>query len=60
VTPTLSVAAIQLRLIWLLLAAVALRLPGALGAVVSAAGVVTVTMLELVLRLPVASTARTR
>jgi hypothetical protein len=47
VTPTVSVEAVQARLIWLLLAAVALRLDGAVGGVVSgAAGVVALAVVE--------------
>ena len=61
VTPTLSVAAVQLTLTWLWLAATAASPPGALGGVVSgAAGVVAFTVLELPLTLPAPSTARTR
>ena len=39
VTPTVSVDAVQLRLIWLLLIGVAVRAAGVVGAVVSGAGV---------------------
>ena len=47
VTPTLSVAALQLRAIWLLLEAVAVNEAGAVGAVVSgAADVVAVAIGE--------------
>ena len=61
VTPTLSVAAVHARLIWLLLAAVAVRFDGAVGACVSgAAGVVAVAVLEYALTLLAASVARTR
>ena len=46
-TPTLSAAAVQPRLTWLLPAAVALSPDGALGGVVSGAVVLTVTILEI-------------
>ena len=60
-TPTLSVDAVQLRLIWVADAAVAVSLPGAVGACVSgAAGVVAVAVFEYPLRLLAASVARTR
>ena len=45
-TPTLSVDAVQLRLIWLELAAVAVRFEGAVGACVSTAVVVAVATFE--------------
>src|SRR5438132_4741006 len=60
VTPTLSVDAVQLRLIWLQLTAVAERFVGAVGACVSGAGVVALATLEYPLRFPAASVARTR
>ena len=60
VTPTLSVDAVQLRLIWVLLTAVAVRLPGALGGCVSGDGVVALAVFEYWLRFPAASVARTR
>ena len=61
VTPTLSVAAVQLTLICVLEAALAARLLGAVGALVSgAAGVVADAIAEYGPRLPAASTARTR
>ena len=61
VTATLSVDAVQLRLIWFAPATLPARPVGAVGAVVStAAGVVAVTMLEFALTFPAASTARTR
>jgi hypothetical protein len=59
VTPTLSVEADQLRLTCALEAAVAVRLPGALGGVVSGALllVVALAVLEAALTLPAASVA---
>ena len=60
VTPTLSVAAVQLRLIWLLLTALALSPLTVLGGVVSGAGVVALATLEYPPRFPAASIARTR
>jgi hypothetical protein len=61
VTPTLSVEAVQLKLICELEAAVAVKPVGALGGVVSAAlGVLAEAVLEYVLKLPAASVARTR
>ena len=61
VTPTLSVDAPQLRLIWLALAAVAVSAPGAVGGCVSEpAGVVALAMGEYPLKLFAASTARAR
>ena len=61
VTPTLSVDAVQLRLIWLPLAAVAVRFDGVLGGCESEAdGVVALAVFEYWLRLPAASVARTR
>jgi len=59
-TPTLSVEAVQLRLIWVAPAAVAVSPVGAVGGVVSgAAGVVAVAIAEYGLRLTAASAART-
>ena len=61
VTPTSSVDAVQLRLIWPPLVAVAVRLLGAVGACVSAAaGVVVLAAFEYALRFPAASVARIR
>ena len=60
VTPTLSVEAVQLRLIWVALAAVAVSPDGVDGGVVSgAAGVVAVAIAEYALRLSAWSAART-
>ncbi len=60
VTPTLSVEAVQPRLTWVELTAVALSPVGAVGGVVSgAAGVVAVAIVEYGPRLPAASAART-
>jgi hypothetical protein len=56
---SLEVEAVQARLICVLLIAVAERLVGALGAVVSAASVVAFTMLVHPLAFPAASFART-
>jgi len=58
VTPTLSVDAGQLRLIWLPLTAVAVRLAGVVGDCVS--GVVALATGEYALRFPAPSVARTR
>ena len=59
-TPTLSVEAVQLRLIWVALAAVAVSPDGVDGGVVSgAAGVVAVAIAEYALRLSAWSAART-
>ena len=59
-TPTLSVEAVQFRLIWVALTAVAVSPEGVDGGVVSgAAGVVAVAIVEYALRLPAWSTART-
>src|SRR5437762_2822806 len=58
VTPTLSVDAVQLRLIWLPLTAVADSVPGAVGACVSSAGVGALATFESPLRSPAASVAR--
>ena len=59
-TPTLSVDAVQLRLIWVALAAVAVSPVGVDGGVVSgAAGVLAVAIVENALRLLAWSTART-
>src|SRR2546425_9436030 len=61
VTPTLSVDAVQARLIWLADAAVAVRLDGAEGGVVSGgAGVTALATFELELWLLAASVGRTR
>src|SRR2546430_4085759 len=60
VTPTLSVDAVQLRLIWLPLTAVADRLPGAVGGCVSGAGVAAPATFADPLAFPAASVARTR
>ena len=61
VTPTASVAAVQARLIWLVLMTVAASPVGAVGGVVSgAAGVVAEEIAEYAPRLPAASAARTR
>src|SRR2546422_2208127 len=61
VTPTLSVDAVQARLIWLADAAVAVRLDGAEGGVVSGgAGVTAVDHIAVVHSLLAASGARTR
>src|SRR2546422_9134973 len=61
VTPTLSVDAVQARLIWLADAAVAVRLDGAEGGVVSGgAGVTALATFELELWLLAASGARAR
>ena len=61
VTPTLSVDAVQLRLIWLVETAAADRPLGAVGGVVSgAACVVALAVFEYRSRLPAASRARTR
>jgi len=60
VTPTLSVEAVQLKLIWLPLIAVAVRLAGAVGGCVSGAGVVALATGEYPLKFPAASVARTR
>lgn len=61
VTPTLSVEAVQERLICVVEAAVALRFAGAIGGVVSAlAGVVAEKTFEYALLFPAASLARTR
>ena len=46
VTPTLSVDAVQLKLIWVPLTAVALRLPGVLGGCVSGEVVVALAVFE--------------
>jgi hypothetical protein len=60
VTPTLSVEAVQDKLICVVEAAVATRFVGALGGVVSAAaGVVAEKIFEYALLFPAASTART-
>jgi hypothetical protein len=60
-TPTLSVEAVQVRLICEVEAAVAARLVGAVGGVMSgAAGVVAVAVFEYALLFPAASSARTR
>jgi len=60
-TPTLSVDPVHVRLICEIEAAVAMRLAGAVGGVVSGAvGVVAVAVLEYALLLPAASSARTR
>ena len=54
----MSVEAVQARLIWALEIALALRLPGAVGGVVSAPlAVVADAVLEAVLTLPAASVA---
>ena len=58
VTPTLSVDAVQTRLIWLVLTAVAVRFKGTDGATVSA--VAAVAMFEYALELLFVSLARTR
>src|SRR2546425_13121288 len=47
VTPTLSVDAVQARLIWLADAAVAVRLDGAVGGVVSGTSAIGVVMASL-------------
>ena len=61
VTPTLSVDAVHVRLIWLVETAVPLSPEGAVGACVSgAACVVALAVFEYVLRFPAASAARTR
>jgi hypothetical protein len=61
VTPTLSVDAVQAKLICVEDAAVAISPLGADGAVVSApAGVVADAVAEYALKLPAASVARTR
>ncbi len=60
VTPTLSVEAVQDRLICVVEAAVAVKFVGAVGGVVSAAaGVVSEKIFEYALLLPAASAART-
>ena len=56
----MSVEAVQVRLMEEMLAAVAVRLAGAVGGWVSGAGVVVVAVLEYELRFPAASAALTR
>ena len=58
VTPTLSVDAVQLRLICAPLAGIAVKPAGTVGVVVSA--VVALATVELLLRFPAASVAFTR